>query len=76
MVKSKVESIINIRKRFPKEWVLLANYEFNKMNQLSRGAVIAHNKKRGIIYREQMKYKEPLAIDYTGPIPKDLVVMF
>lgn len=76
MAKSKVESLVNIRKRFPKEWVLLANYEFNRMNQLSRGAVIAHSKKRDTIYREQMKYKEPLAIDYTGPIPKDLAVMF
>ena len=76
MVKSKVRSLISIRKKFPKEWVLLANYEFNKMNQLSRGAVIAHSKKRDDIYREQMRYKEPLAIDYTGPIPKDLVVMF
>ena len=55
---------------------MLANYEFDKMNQLSRGAVIAHSKKRDPIYKEQMKYKEPLAIDYTGPIPKDLVVMF
>ncbi|MDO8748079.1 MAG: hypothetical protein Q7J72_03055 [Candidatus Omnitrophota bacterium] len=76
MVKSRVESLISIRKRFPKEWILLANYEFDKMNRLSKGAVIAHSKKRDTIYREQMKYKEPLAIDYTGPIPKDLVVMF
>ena len=76
MPKRKIEDINKIRRKFPKEWVLLANYEFNEMNRLSRGAVIIHSKKRDDIYREQMKYKEPLAIDYTGPIPKDLVVMF
>ena len=76
MVKTEVESLISIRKRYPKEWVLLANYEFGRMNQLSRGAVIAHSKRRDTIYIEQMKYKEPLAIDYTGPIPEDLMVMF
>jgi len=33
-------------------------------------------KLKGCIEQLSMKYKEPLAIDYTGPIPKDLVVMF
>lgn len=76
MEKRKVEDIKKIREKFQKEWVLLADYKFNKMNRLSRRRVIAHSKRRDDIYKEIMKHKEDLAIDYTGPIPKDLVVMF
>ncbi len=76
MTRRKVEDIEIIRKKFPKEWVLLANYGFNKMNCLAKGAIIAHSRTRDDIYQEQMKYKEALAIEYTGVIPKDLAVMF
>lgn len=76
VTRRKIQNIKDIRKRFPREWILLANYKFDKVNRLSKGAMLAHSKKRDDIYRLLMEYKEPLAIDYTGPIPKDLVVMF
>lgn len=74
--RGKVEDIEKIKKRFPKEWLLIADYELDKVGHLLRGRVIAHSKTRDEIYQKQMNIKGPLAIRYSGPIPKDLVVMF
>lgn len=74
--RGKIDDIEKIKKRFPKEWLLIADYEVDKVDRLLRGRVIAHSKKRDEIYQKQMKIKGPLAIEYSGPIPKDLVVMF
>jgi hypothetical protein len=71
-----IESIDEIKQRFPREWVLISNCSFDKLNCLSKGRVIAHSKDRSEIYKKLMRYKEPLAVEYTGPIPKDLAVMF
>lgn len=76
MAEVKIEKVGMIKKKFKKEWVLIANYETDDLGHLIKGRVIAHSKSRDEIYQKQMKYKGPLAIRYTGAIPKDLVVMF
>lgn len=72
----KIENIEKIKKKYKRQWLLIADYETDNVGHLIRGRVIAHSKKRDDIYKKQMKYKRPLAIRYSGPIPKDLVVMF
>ena len=76
MTRRKIEGIEKIKKRFPGEWLLIVDYEMDEIGHLVTGKLVMHSKKRDDIYRQQMKYKEPVAIRYAGPIPKDLVVMF
>jgi len=76
MAKGRIEEMEKIKRMFPKQWLLLTDYETDEEGRLLRGRVVAHSKKRDDIYQKQLKIKRPLAIEYTGPIPKDLVVMF
>jgi len=75
-MKKKVERVEIIKKRFRKEWLLIGDYKTDKMNRIVQGVLIAHSKNRDDIYRKLRRYKKPLAIQYSGPIPKDLAVMF
>lgn len=75
-IKKKREEMEEIKKSYKKEWVLIADYETDELGHILRGRVIGHSKKREEIYQQQLEYKCPLAIRYTGKIPKDLAVMF
>lgn len=75
-MRKKVERVETIKKRFRKEWLLIGDYKTDKMNRIVQGVLIAHSKNRDDIYRKLRRYKKPLAIQYSGPIPKDLAVMF
>lgn len=73
---SKLLDMKKVKKKYPKEWLLIAGYETDESGSFLSGKIIAHSKKRDDIYKKQLKIKGPLAIEYTGSIPKDLAVMF
>jgi len=77
MSRDKNMTIGEIREGYPNEWVLIeyddVDAEFNVIN----GDVIAHSPVKEEIYRVLIETKgKNIAIEYTGPVPEDLAVMF
>lgn len=62
-----------IKKRHPDEWVLLAEPETESGLSIKSGVLVAHNPKRGEIYRKQLHLKGDYAILFTGDIAKNKI---
>ena len=72
----KVESIARLKKRYPNEWLLLANVTADELTRPIKGKLVAHSRNRDEIYDRLSKVRGGFAIEYAGEIPKDLVVIF
>ncbi len=76
----KSQKIETIRKRFPKEWLLIEVTETDKSTDTSsKGKLIAHDPQRDIIYKKMIsvKSKRPLLVDYgQHRLRKDMAVIF
>lgn len=74
------QRIETIRKRFKKEWLLIAVTETDKATTTSKkGRLIAHSPVRDEIYKKllQVKSKYPVLVDYSEhSLPKDVAVIF
>jgi hypothetical protein len=70
-------TIEEIRSRYPRQWVLIADTETDFEWNVYRGEVLAHSADRDEIDKALMRFKhiKSIAIDYTGPIPEDYAVM-
>ncbi|MEG3910514.1 hypothetical protein Q5691_15275 [Microcoleus sp. w1-18aA5] len=66
-----------IRDRYPREWVLIADTESDDLWNVIRGEVLAHSPQREEIDRALTKFKDvrSISIEYTGPIPDDYSVL-
>ncbi|MEG3935298.1 hypothetical protein QT990_29310 [Microcoleus sp. T3_B1] len=66
-----------IRDRYPREWVLIADTESDDLWNVIRGEVLAHSPQREEIDRALTKFKDvrSISIEYTGPIPDDYSVI-
>ena len=65
-----------IKQRYPHEWVLIVEPEIDKYLNVIRGKVLAHSPDRDEAYSQfPLRQGKPVAIEYTGPIPDNLVVM-
>jgi len=67
--------ITQIKAKYKDEWVLLADYDLDEMNEPRSGVVVAHSKDREEIYNRQMGINKGLCILYTGELPRDLAIM-
>jgi len=68
-----LEEIIQL---YPSEWVLIAYTELDEDLSVIRGAVLAHSPERDLLYNNALSRKgKSVAIEYTGPIPENLVAM-
>ena len=73
----RVQPISTLRRRYPKEWLLLTHVTADELTRPVRGKLVAHSKNRDDIYARLRKTRgKSLGIEYTGEIPKDLVVVF
>ncbi len=73
----RVQPISRFKKRYPNEWLLLTNVTADALTHPVKGKLIAHSKNRDDIYARLRKVRgKSLCIEYTGKIPKDLVVVF
>ena len=72
----KMETIEEMIKAYPNEWLLFVDYEADEMNRPKRGVLVAHSKDRGEIYRQMKKYKGKVGVRFAGKLPKDVEVMF
>lgn len=73
----RVETISALKKRYPNEWLLLTHVTADELTRPVKGKLVAHSKNRDEIY-ERLGHvrKKSLCIEYTGKVPKDLVVVF
>ncbi|MEG3859727.1 hypothetical protein [Microcoleus sp. herbarium12] len=61
---------------YPDEWVLIAYTELDEDLSVIRGRVLAHSPERDLLYNNALSRKgKSVAIEYTGPIPENLVAM-
>lgn len=66
-----------IRDRYPREWVLIADPESDDLWNVIRGEVLAHSPEREEIDQALTKFKDiqSISIEYTGPIPDEYSVI-
>ncbi|WP_228055963.1 hypothetical protein [Microcoleus sp. LEGE 07076] len=66
-----------IRDRYPREWVLIADTESDDLWNVISGEVLAHSPEREEIDQALTKFKDvrSISIEYTGPIPDDYSVI-
>lgn len=68
--------VAELKKKYPGEWLLLADYRTDEVTDVVDGILVWHSKNRATIYTKQLRTKRRLSIEYTGDIPNDLVVIF
>lgn len=70
-------TVAEIRDRYPREWVLIADTESDDLWNVIRGEVLAHSPEREEIDRALTKFKDvrSMSIEYTGPIPDEYSVI-
>ncbi len=66
-----------IRDRYPREWVLIADTESDDLWNVIRGEVLAHSPDREEIDQALTKFKDvrSISIEYIGPIPDEYSVI-
>ncbi len=73
----RVEKLSTLKRRYPKEWLLLTNVVADELTCPIKGKLVAHSKNRDDIYNRLPHLRgKGFAIEYTGKIPKDLIVIF
>lgn len=73
-MKTKRLKISTIKRKYHDQWVLLADYRLNELNEPLDGVVVEHSKNRDTIYDSLKKYSESLCIYYAGRLPPKGVV--
>ncbi|MFM9265597.1 hypothetical protein [Tychonema sp. BBK16] len=70
-------TVEEIRDRYPREWVLIADTESDDLWNVIRGEVLAHSPEREEIDRALTKFQDirSISIEYTGPIPDEYSVV-
>lgn len=73
----RVQPISALKRRYPKEWLLLTHVTADELTRPIKGKLVAHSKNRDEIYdRLASSQAKSTCVTYTGKIPKDLVVVF
>ena len=66
-----------IKKKYPNEWVLVEFSKLGKDLHPKRGRVIAHAPNKEDIYKALLHTRgKNVSLEYFGPLPTDLAVMF
>lgn len=73
----RVQTLSALKRRYPKEWLLLTDVTADELTRPVKGKLILHSKNRDDIYDRLSRVRAKSAcVTYTGEIPKDLVVVF
>jgi hypothetical protein len=70
-------TIDEIRKRYPQEWVLIADTELDEDFNVIKGELLAHSSNREDIDRALLILSDvkSIALEYIGPISEDYAVL-
>lgn len=73
---SEILSYEEIKRRYPDEWLLIAEPELDEELKVIRGEILAHSKDRDEVYRTLRKMRgRSFAIEYNGEPPEDFAVV-
>lgn len=73
----RAQPISELKRRYPKEWLLLTNVVADELTRPVKGKLVMHSKNRDDIYERLPHVRaKSFCIEYTGEIPKDLMVVF
>ena len=72
----RVQTITSLKRRYPKEWLLLTHVVTDELTRPIQGKLVAHSKNRDEIYDRLSKMRGKLGVLYTGEIPRKLAVLF
>ena len=72
----RVQAIARLKRRYPKEWLLLTHVVTDELTRPVQGKLVAHSKNRDEISDRLSKMRGKLGVLYTGEIPKNLAVVF
>lgn len=73
----RLQQLSTLKQRYPKEWLLLTDVVADELTHPIKGRLVAHSKNRDEIYDRLGHVRaKSFCIEYTGNIPKDLVVVF
>jgi hypothetical protein len=65
-----------MQQQYPNQWLLIAYTEIDENLQVIRGEVLTHSPRANDIYHALPQHNDrPVAIEYIGEIPSDLVIM-
>ena len=72
----RVQAIATLKRRYPKEWLLLTHVITDELTHPVKGTLVAHSKNRDETYDRLSKMRGKLGVLYTGEIPRNLAVLF
>ncbi len=72
------QTMKEVRAAYPREWVLIVDCEFDESERLVGGRVLVHSQRRRDVYARlgDLGEERHCAVEYTGPVPEGLKVMF
>ena len=71
-----VLSLVELRSRYPDEWVLVADPQTDGTLAVQSGRVLAHSKDRDEVYRQAVALRpKRFAVLYLGSIPEGTAVV-
>ena len=74
--KREILTLEEIQKRYPRQWVLIVEPELDEDLNVIRGKVLANSPDQDEAYSKlSLRNGKPIAIEYTGPVSDDIVVM-
>jgi hypothetical protein len=66
-----------IYRRYPNQWVLIECRKVNTDLRVVEGKVVAHADNRDAIYKRLLDFRDKdIAIEYTGPFPDNVAIVF
>lgn len=68
-----MEAISKLKRRYPKEWLLLTDVVADELTRPVKGKLVAHSKNRDEIYERLRHLRGSTCVEYAGKIPKNLV---
>jgi len=73
---AEILTLEEIQQRYPRQWVLIVETELDEELNVIRGKVLAASPDRDEAYSKlSLRKGKPVAIEYTGPVSDDLVVL-
>ncbi len=75
MAKKPLITKVQMKARYPDQWLLVTDYELDKATSLRKGRVVAHSKRREDIHRALKIRTGDLCIHFTGGLPRDTGVL-
>lgn len=67
-----------IRERYAGEWVLIECMELDEDLQVVRGRVLAHSPNEHEVFQQLLELQDPkmpVAVEYLGTVPEDVVII-